>query len=551
MMIANRKTEYSFAKTPSVDIPRSVFDRSHEHKTTFNENDLVPFYLDEALPGDTFKMNATMFCRLATPIVPFMDNLYLETFYFAVPYRLLWENWEKFCGASDLKGYQTASYLIPILAQNVNFAWGPDSLASHFGIPVGTFANTLTNTKISALPFRAYYLIYNEWFRKEALIDKVAHNIGNGPDTTVYTMQKRSKRPDYFTSCQPWPQKGAAVNLPLGGTAPVLGNGYALGLSDGSENFGLIAGTGTAYLSKNAFNVAKGASAGPSAPAADQKAIGVTQAGGQGTGLIADLSAATAATINSLRQAFQLQRFYEKQARAGSRYVEVIKSMFNVTSPDARLQRPEFLGSGSQRISINPVVQTSVTPPGGTGNATPQGNLAAFGVGTAKSGFTKSFTEHCLIIGLVNVRADCSYQAGLPRLFSRQTLADHYWPPFAHLGEQEVLNREIYWQNDGATNDELVFGYQERYAEYRYKPSEITGYYRSAASPSLDIWHLAQDFQSLPVLNQSFIEEAVPVDRVVALSLQSTPHFYFDAWIQLHCARPMPTYSVPGLIDHF
>ncbi len=514
---------HRFSEVPKATIPRSSFDRSHGYKTTFDAGYLIPFYVDEALPGDTFNLSLTAFARLATPIKPLMDNMFMETFFFSVPVRQIWDNWEKFNGEQTNPDDST-EFTVPIVTLSTGDEVG--SIYDYMGIPTdvpGTFA-------VNSLHLRAYNHIFNNWFRDQNLVDSINVDKSDGPDIAAdYVLRRRRKRPDYFTSCLPWPQKGEPVTVPLGDRATVKtdaaveGDNIVIGVADSSDfAFMIPGGDNRLELSVNAVP--------------------------QEYQMFADLTTATGISINDLRQSFQIQKLLERDARGGTRYPEILKSHFGVTDPQMLvLQRPEFLGGGSSPININPVEQTSETDPSGP-DASPQGNLAAYGTVTLRNhGFTKSFTEHCVIIGIVNVRADLTYQQGLNRMWSRQTRFDFYWPALAHIGEQAVLNKELFIQ--GNTDDDDVFGYQERYAEYRYKPSLITGKFRSTYSESLDIWHLSQEFETLPVLGEEFINDDPPIDRVIAV--QDEPHFLFDSYIKLRTARPMPLYGVPGLIDHF
>ena len=517
--------KHKFSEVPKAEIPRSTFDRSHGHKTTYDAGWLIPVLVDEALPGDTFKLSATLFARLSTPIHPIMDNMYQDVHFFSVPVRLLWDNWQKFNGEQDNPGDST-DYLVPVVTPPVG-GFTAGTIFDYFGIPLG-IANG--PSPVSALFARAYNRVYKDWYRDQNLINSPTIKKNDGPDlVTDYPLQRRGKRHDYFTSALPWPQKGPGVMVPIGGAAPVTADTWLKQYSMNGSTSGNAQAIHTAATVSNAV--------GTVGNVVGDTVLTTTRIG------TADLSAATGATINSMRQAFQIQKIYERDARGGTRYIEIIKAHFGVTSPDARLQRPEYLGGMTAPINVSPVPQTSAA----AAQPSPQGNLAAYATALSNGGFTASFTEHCIIIGIASVRADLTYQQGLERQFSRRTRFDFYWPALSHLGEQTILNKEIYAQ--GGANDELVFGYQERHAEYRYKNSYITGKFRSTDPTPLDNWHLSQKFLSLPVLGKTFIEEDPPVDRVIAVP--SEPHFIADMYFNMHCTRPMPVYGVPGLIDHF
>jgi len=528
------RNQHKFSEVPQANIERSVFDRSHDHKTMFDPDYLIPFYIDEVLPGDTFNVDVTNFIRMTSALnVPIMDNMYLDTFFFYVPNRLLWTNFVKFMGEQDNPA-DSVSYTKPQIVADASTGFVVGSLSDYFGLPTGV--NSLS---VDSQFHRAYNLIWNQWFRDENIQNSVTVGTGDGPDTiTNYVLLKRGKRHDYFTSALPWAQKGTAVGIGLTGTANVILNTAGAPYNSplikvSSTGVGGSTGNTLAY-SNSTFKLYDGSTTVPY----------TLDPNGS---IVADLSTATSTTINALRLAFQTQKMLERDARGGTRYIELIKSHFNVTSPDARLQRAEFLGGRSTPIAITSVPQTSAT----SGQPTPLGALSAYALGTnARDGFTKSFTEHGVVIGLCMVRADLTYQQGLPKMFSRSTRLDYYWPALSHLGEQSVLTKEIYCLGAaGGANDATVFGYQERYAEYRYYPSKITGKLRSTYSTPLDVWHLAQKFTSAPTLSTTFIQETMPITRIEAVTTQ--PAFVMDSFIKCKAVRPMPTYSVPGLIDHF
>ena len=537
-MKSNMPPQKNFSKVPEIrGVQRSVFNRTHTHKSTFDTGKLVPFYVDEILPGDSQDVKANIFARLSSSLeFPIMDNLHMDTFFFFVPFRILWTNWKKFMGEREDPD-SSIDFIIPQVT-SVGVAVG--DLFDFFGIPTGV------GVSINSLYARGYIKIYNEWFRDQNLIDSVLEFSGDGPEVdTQYPIQSRGKRHDYFTSCLPFPQKTAlGVGIALTGNIPVIGNGTALGFDDGSAGFGLYRDTGSAALDADSSLLGDpiGTAISSGSKPINEIAIGISDVAAE-SGLIGVLSSANSITINELRLAVATQQFLELDARGGTRYVELIKANFGVTSPDFRLQRPEYLGGSSNMMHVNPVTQTSESQP----THTPLGEQAAFGTGSSRSGYSKSFTEHGMVIGIINVRADLTYQLGLNRMFTRVARLDFYFPTFANLGEQAVLNSEIMHQD--LAIDALVFGYNERWSEYRYKNSQISGRFRSNATDTLDAWHLSQKFTVLPTLGEAFITENLTeaMDRVLTVTGDDIPEIIFDSVIEVRHARPMPVYSVPGL----
>ena len=510
---------HRFSNVPEANIQRSRINRSFTYKTTCSEGYLIPFYNDIMYPGDTFIGRATIFGRMATPVFPIMDNLFVDTFYFGVPWRLVWDKFQEFMGEVNRSG-EITTYEIP--HRTVTTAYKANSLEDYFGLPT-----KVTGYSHSILPLRAYALIYNDWFRSDYLQDPIGIEFGDyNEDSThnyddKYGLMRRGKRFDYYTSCLPFPQAGPGVEISLSGDAPIMAQ-----CTQAPSGTRVSSYTARDGASSTVFNAITYGEPGVSGSLT-------------GSGVYADLSELSVVTINTLREAFAMQHFLERLAVGGNRYTEIVYSMFGVKSPDARLQRPEFLGHGQARININPVEQTAQSS-----ETSPQGNLAAYAVfRNEHHAFSYSATEHMIIIGLLSIRADLTYQQPLWKQWSYKTREELYWPQFSHLGEQAVYTREIDCR--GTDSDSSVFGYQERYGECRYYPSLITGLFKSNTDSGLDRWHLSQDFETAPVLNSDFIVDNPPVSRVVAVP--SEPHFYIDIYMDLQCIRPIPIYSTPGL----
>lgn len=552
----SRNEEMHFSSNPTaLDIQRSKFNINYDHKTTMDTGYLYPIYCAEVLPGDTAKIELNSLIRMATPIYPVMDNCYMDTYFFSVPNRLLWEHWKEFMGEN------TTSYWTPEVEYTIpqttapEGGWEKGTIADHLGLPIG-----VSNISVSSLPFRAYSLIYNEWFRSENLCEPL--NITKGDATTAGTNgtdeivdaqcggypAKVGRLADYFSSALPEPQKGPDVYIPIGSSAPVIGTGTSLSFEtniNGTTKYaGLAQNNGSAQIYPAFYNKDLTYVSNPGSPVSTSGGIqiGITRESGK-SGMIADLSSAGSVTINQLRQAFAIQRMYEKDARGGTRYTELIRTHFNVISPDARQQRPEYLGGKRIPINITQVVQTNSTD-----STSPQGNTAAYSLTVdSHDMLTKSFTEHGYIIGLACIRTDRTYQQGIERMWSRKNREDYYFPALANIGEMAIKNKEIYAQ--GTSEDDEVFGYQEAWADYRYKPNQITGELRSTYATPLDSWHYGDKYTSLPVLSKSWFEES-KTNVARTLAIESQDQFICDLYFETVWTRPMPIYSIPGLIDH-
>lgn len=546
----NRNSEYNFAQNPQVGVSRSRFQRNSDNKTTFNTGDLIPIYLDEVLPGDTHQIDVACVMRMATPIFPVMDNAYCDFYFFFVPNRLLWEHWKEFMGENKETAWTPKTeYSVPQVTAPKG-GWAEGTLADYLGLPT-----KVEGISVSALPGRAYGLIYNEWFRNQNVTQPTlvevtdatttGKNDGSGTNDSAITLAKPLKAAkvfDYYTGALPEPQKGEPIMIPLGGDAPIgakrengdewtnlaLSNDRDLKIGGPTDaSFSRIVGLDT--VADIYYNVFEGSANKP-----DDK---------KNAYLYADLSKVTAATINQLRQAFQIQKLLEKDARGGTRYREVLREHFGVISPDSRMQIPEYLGGYRLPINVSQVIQTSSSD-----ETSPLGNTAALSVTTMnKPMFTKSFTEHGFIMGLAVVRTDQTYQQGIERMWSRKGRYDYYWPVLANIGEQAILNKEIYAQ--GNAKDDEAFGYQEAWADYRYKPNKVTGLFRSNAQQSLDAWHYAQDYDALPTLSTAWMEQG-EAEMKRTLAIQSQPDFIADFYFMNKTTRCMPVYSIPGLIDH-
>lgn len=578
----NRNVESHFSQIPHADIPRSRFDRSAETLTTFNSGDLSIFFWDEVLPGDTFDVETAKLIRMQTPIVPTFGNIFADIYWFFVPNRLIWQHWKEFCGENTNSPWiDPVQYVVPRL-KAPSGGWLKGSIAEKFGMPLGR-----DDVYLNALYPRAYAKVCDDWFRDENLTDPLLIDVDdtdrNGTNGTNYITDcalggmpfKVSKYHDMFTSLLPDPQKGPDVSISAFGTLPVVGNGKTLGLTNGSQLYGALSATGAASTNNHILNYEQSAygkdlgdasaypgswsSQGPTGigvPTESQLGVGNLDK----SGLVALAGSGAGVSINQLREAFAMQKFYERMALGGSRYTEILRSMFGVVSPDARLQRSEYLGGNRVPININTVVQQSATQAQAGLTTTPQGTLAAYSQTNDKhKDFVKSFTEHGILLGLVAVRYEHVYQQGIPRELSRRSKFEYFWPLFSTIGNQPVFNRQIYAQGEGVINpvtgesyDSEVFGYSEAWCEYRYKPNMITGELRSDYAQSLDVWHLGDDYSSRPTLSDAWIrEDKSNIDRCLTVQSSSHDQFFADFFVKNYVTRPMPLYSVPGLIDHF
>lgn len=544
---SGRVNQQHFANVPAnVAAPRSAFDRSFSHKTTINEGYLYPILWEPILPGDTINLSMQALIRLSTPIFPYMDNVYFDMHFFFVPNRLLWEHWEQFQGAQDDPPNTFTEYEVPSL-DDATHSTGFASLSiyDYFGLPTGVTGIPQSSMPI-ALPFRGYYKIWSDWYREENNQDPLVIDTSDGPDTTAYALLKRNRRKDYFTSCLPWPQKGTAVPLPLGSQAPLTGSLPILGIGKQDASYATAneavweTGSSSTRVYANSSLVTGGSTTTNVFIEEDPNNLDKPNVRGDFSNLFADLTSATATSINALRESIVLQQMLELDARGGTRYVEILLARFGVVSPDFRLQRAEYLGGQTVDINVNPIAQTSSTD-----TETPQGNLAGFAVGRGRSSVNHSFVEHGQLLCLASVRADTSYQQGMSRHWSVRTRYDYYEPLAANLGEQAVLNKELAMIAGAySSTSENAFGYQERWAEYRYKASYVTGLFRTAAAGGLDSWHLALNFSTMPTL-ADIMPENPPIDRIVAVP--SEPHFILDTFTKFKHVRVLPVYSAPGL----
>jgi len=562
--MANRNTETHFSNVAHAEIQRSTFDMGETLKTSFNAGDIIPIYLNQdILPGDTMTMYANGVVRMSTPLTPVMDDCYIDTYFFDIPYRLIWEHTKEFFGENKTGAWGISTeYTIPQMTADATNGIATGTIADYFGLPKG-----IPSITFSALPFRALTLVVNEWFRNQnftAPYTEYTDDTTRSQDNTNPVLGglpfKAMKYSDYFTSALPEAQKPYAtigtnggVKLPLGTTAPVVGNGMTLGLiSSGGGvkyTYGLAANqpvNSNTYLTPQPTTYGTNQGSTYTQNTINwSRTVGVTDDPAK-SGLIADLTQATAASINALRLAFQTQRILERMAVSGTRYTEIIKGFFNVTSPDARLQRPEYLGGERNPISMNQVIQNSATD-----SVSPQGTTTAFSQTNATmGGFTKSFTEHSIVIGLGVVRQSHSYQQGLARSWSRLRLLDFYNPKLSHLGEMPIYKKEIYC--DGTSADDDIWGYQERWAEYKFGLNKITGEMNSSYATPLDVWHYGDYYANRPSMGTSWLSETPNyIDRTLAIKSSSHNQFIADFYFNVKMTRPMPVYCTPGLLDHF